>query len=73
MSWTFIGARSNDKAHFSKKAVNRFSKGPRTFAAAESLMARSVFSRSLAFNLAVVARHIGLALFEPEEPKWRRV
>jgi hypothetical protein len=41
----------------------------RALTAAETLVNLADFSESLAFDLAIVARHFGLAFFGPTEPK----
>ena len=57
------------QTHISERMRNGFSECAGALTTTEPLMTSQVFAESLAFNLAVVARHFGLAFFGPIEPK----
>jgi hypothetical protein len=58
-------ARSSGQAHISKWTRLGFAEGFTAGTATETLVALWSLTESLAFSLAIVARHFGLAFFGP--------
>jgi hypothetical protein len=57
------------QAHLSERTGLRFTECLRAGAETEALITSRSLTESPAFNLAIVARHFGLAFFGPIEPK----